>query len=322
MVRSRVMLSSLIPDDTVIIIGGVLLIILLLMWLFVRKRREKELKTERLNAQKESSGIKTCEPNKDKLTISEKHRYRVGKLHNVGKREKQQDAFAVSDVEDQDLCETKGVMAIVADGMGGLTDGDKISSMVTLSLFRHFHEREHSANLGNTLLEMLGEANSEVNSFLGDRLKMCGSTLVAGIVKGNLFHWISVGDSHIYLYRNGNLLQLNKEHVYAVELDVKAANGEISREEALRDKQRGALTSYLGMGRLEQVDRSLKPLELQHGDRLLLMTDGVFGTLNDEQIVMAMRRPVEDSAKWMEEEIQKADKPNQDNYTAVILEYC
>ncbi len=246
--------------------------------------------------------------------------YAVGRLHNVGKRSGQQDSFAVSDVNDLELCNDKGVIAIVADGMGGLSDGDKISSMVTLSLFKNFHETNIRDMEADALLDMVSRANAEVNKYLGSDIGKCGSTLVAAIIRDKKCHWISVGDSHIYLYRKNTLLQLNREHVYREDLDVKLVNGEITRERAKNASNKGALTSYIGMGKLEKIDRSITPLTLTPGDRLLFMTDGVFGTLSDEQIIEAMAFPIEDSVQILDETIQAINKKNQDNYTAVILE--
>lgn len=244
----------------------------------------------------------------------------VGKLHNVGKRASQQDSFAVSDEKDENLCRKKGIIAIVADGMGGLSDGDKISSMVTLSLLKHFYEKPLADFPGNTLLEMLKNANKEVNVFLKNKTERCGSTLVTGIIREKKLYWLSVGDSHIYLYRSGNLIQLNREHTYKEELDLKIVNGELDIEEAMKNPQKTALTSYIGMGHLEKIDKNSNPVELQKGDRLIFATDGVFGTMKENQIASVMQYPMEESIRRMNDWIMAVGKNNQDNYTAVVIE--
>ena len=257
---------------------------------------------------------------KEEIEADNNAQFIVGKLHNVGKRSSQQDSFAVSDERDMKLCEEKGLIAIVADGMGGLSDGDKISSMVTLSLFKHFYEKPLADFPGDTLLDMLKNANKEVNNFLKNKTERCGSTLVTGIIKDKKLYWLSVGDSHIYLYRGGNLMQLNREHTYKEELDLKVVNGEISMEEAIKNPQRTALTSYIGMGQLEKIDKNSAPVELKKGDRLIFATDGVFGTMKETQIASVMQYPVEESIRRMNDWIQAVGKNNQDNYTAVIIE--
>ncbi len=284
----------------IIIIACSLIVIILLI-----TGNNKKSKSKKANTTLEIDTKKISKP------------YDVGKLHNIGNRNSQQDSFAVSDISDEYLLKQNGIMAIVADGMGGLADGDKISSMVTLSLFKYFHENT-IANPSEALMNMLKIANDEVNSFLGNNITKCGSTLVAGIIKDKTCHWISVGDSRIYLYRKGSLMQLNREHTYKDELDAKAANGEISREAALNNPQRNALTSYIGMGRLEKIDSN--SLTLLSGDRILFMTDGVFGTVNDDKICDAMNLPLDQSVDSLESIIKSYNKTNQDNYTALILE--
>lgn len=245
---------------------------------------------------------------------------RVATVHNIGRRSGQQDSLAVSDVNDMSLMQSKGAIAIVADGMGGLQDGDKVSSMLALSMLKGFHENPPAQNPADLLLEMTRNANNEVNEFLGDKITQCGSTLVTAIINSNGLYWLTIGDSHIYLYRRGKLLQLNREHVHRETLDALVVNGDITPAQAMADPQKGALTSYVGMGRIEKVDRNLEPLSLVKGDRVLLMSDGVFGTLSDAQIIEAMAYPVEESAAIMNQTIQMIGKVNQDNYTALIVE--
>ena len=291
----------------------VVLVAILGVLIVTRKNKEKKKQGSRteqimnVNVQEEISADNNAQ-------------FVIGKLHNVGKRSTQQDSFAVSDENDENLCREKGLIAIVADGMGGLSDGDKISSMVTLSLLKHFYEKPLADFPGDTLLDMLKNANREVNAFLKNKTERCGSTLVTGIIKNKKLYYLSVGDSHIYLYRGGNLLQLNREHTYREELDLKVVNEEISMKEAIVNPQRTALTSYIGMGQLEKIDKNSSPVELQKGDRLIFATDGVFGTMKENQIASVMQYPVEESIRRMNEWIQAVGKSNQDNYTAVVIE--
>ena len=250
----------------------------------------------------------------------EQGKYKIGKLHEIGNREGQQDAFAVSDISQTEEIRRNGLIAIVSDGMGGLQDGDKISSMVVLSLFQDFHNQKAGTEVSQLLLSMLANANETVNQFLGNEIGSCGSTLVAGIIKEDKLYWISVGDSHIYLYRGGKLLLLNREHIYLNELELQVVNGEIPYTEAVEHRERTALNSFIGMGRLMAVDRNRTGISLGKGDRILFMSDGVFGTLTETQIAQAMQLSVEDSVEQMHRAIVEAGKKNQDNYTAVIVE--
>lgn len=245
---------------------------------------------------------------------------RIGNMHHIGARETQQDSFVISDVSNSDLCGRKGVLGVVADGMGGMADGGAISAIVTRTMLQYFNEAGTSGQPELDLLNMLYASNDNVNRFLTGRGKG-GSTVVAVIIIHGQLYWIAVGDSRICLIRNGAIIQINREHVYAVDLDERAATGEISWEDAANDPQREALTNYLGMGKLEKTDRNIRPMQLLPGDRVLLMSDGVFGVLSENEILEAMPFEPFQSAMALQEKVLAKQRPNQDNLTAVIIEY-
>jgi serine/threonine protein phosphatase PrpC len=244
----------------------------------------------------------------------------VGNAHHIGGRDSQQDCFGISDASDAALHSPKGVFAMVADGMGGLSDGSEISALAVRTMLQYFTEFDACGKPELDLLNMLYAANDNVNRYLVGRAKG-GSTAVAVIIAGGSLYWISVGDSRIYLVRGGAIMQITREHVYAVDLDERAATGEITWEQAANDPQRAALTNYLGMGKLEKVDRNIRPLRLQRGDRVLLMSDGVFGTVSDDEILAAMSAPPAQAAEALRDAVLGKQTPHQDNLTAVILEY-
>ena len=244
----------------------------------------------------------------------------IGNAHHIGSRDSQQDSFCISDIFNADLFSKKGVLGVVADGMGGMADGAEISSIVTRTMLQYFNEIEFSPKTELDLLNMLYAANDNVNKFLDGRDKG-GSTVVAVIIRdGNLF-WVAMGDSRIYLIRNGAAIQINREHTYAVELDEKAATGDVSWEAAQGDARRGALTSYLGMGEPEKVDRNIRPVKLLGGDRIVLMSDGVFGVLTDDEIMETMELLPHDSAARLQDMVLSRSVQHQDNFTVLVFEY-
>ena len=94
----------------------------------------------------------------------------------------------------------------------------------------------------------------------------------------------------------------------------------LSYEEIMADRQKGALTSYIGVPYLEDVDYNIEPISLEVGDKVLLMSDGIFGTL----IEYEMRQICENSkviAKRLEKNVLLKEKATQDNMTVVVLEY-
>ena len=240
----------------------------------------------------------------------------IGRLHNIGRRSSQQDSLG-----SVNLSGGSGVFAVVADGMGGLSGGDQVSQGIVMSMLRQAGALR-PGQMDGELSSMVRTANEEINRKLGPGgIYRSGSTVVAVLLRGNALHWISVGDSRIYLYRGGGMIQLNREHNYAVELIQLVTNGEVTAAEAASDPQRHGLTSFIGMGRLKYVDASLRPIALQSGDRILLMTDGVFNNLPESAMADTLGRnpDVQQAAKILEEQVLALQDPAQDNFTAIIL---
>ena len=240
----------------------------------------------------------------------------VGKLHEQGARKYQQDSFSVSSEEQYSQ---RGLLAIVADGMGGLSNGDKVSQTAVTTMMNGFYQAQGDPDL--ILLALLEQANQAVNRLLGpeDQGKS-GSTLVAGLLKDGRFHYLSVGDSRVSLYRDGVLQQLNREHVYSNELAVQVVNREISYQEAVTDLSAKGLTSYLGMGTLKYVDLPAQPVTVRPGDKFILMCDGVYNALTDEELTGMLSADAPQAAEAIRTAIRDKNYSTQDNYTAVILE--
>jgi len=244
----------------------------------------------------------------------------IGNLHHIGARESQQDSFCISDISNAELCAQKGILGVVADGMGGMADGAEASAIVSRTMLQYFNETAPSGYPELDLLVMLNAANNNVNNFMSGRDKG-GSTVVAVIIHEEKLYWAAAGDSRIYLVRSGAIIQLNREHVYSIELDERAATGEISWEAAAGDPKREALTSYLGMSVIEKIDRSCRSMQILIDDRILLMSDGVFGVLTDEEILSAMQYPPQESAIMLQEMVLAKQNPIQDNLTAIIFDF-
>ncbi len=238
-------------------------------------------------------------------------------FQGLGARNDQQDSFGVSNVNNY---ASQGVMAVVADGMGGLANGKAVSAALVNTFQGSFNESAAMARPQDVLLNLALRSNNQVNQML-QNADRSGSTLVSALVRGGMLHFLTVGDSRIYLYRNGALLQLNREHIYQEELAVKAVNYQVPVSQVTSDRQAHSLTSYFGIGVLPHVDRNDEGVKLVPGDRIFLCTDGVFGTLSREQMEQALRLDLTEAAASMKEMIAAAGKPHQDNNTGLILEF-
>lgn len=310
--------SAGISKDGLITGAGIVaeaLLISALVMLRIRRKGKEQKQRDIPFAQEESSDM-TSDREPGNGCPMPKEEIQIGKIHHIGKRSVQQDSLGVADIPE-------GVFAVVTDGMGGLTDGDKVSQTIVMTMLQEISDRKAQDAAGR-LFSMVSHANDTVNRMLGTQSRyVSGSTVVAVLAGQGWFEWISVGDSRICLYRGGRLIQLNREHNYESELLWQAVNGEISFAEARENPKSRSLTSFIGMGKLKYIDGSIRPVEAVKGDCLLLMSDGVFNTLSDEEICAILQSCPEplQAAEEMEKRILAYNRPKQDNFTTVILKF-
>lgn len=240
----------------------------------------------------------------------------VGTLHKPGRRQYQQDSLGHSIVLDG-----TGILAVLADGMGGLQDGDKVSQQIVLrSMELGAKLKTNEAN--GALYRILNQVNEDVNRMLTPSgLYKCGSTVVAVLVQDKRFQWISVGDSRIYLYREGYVNRLNRDHDLFQEWMPEILEGKRLSEDCLADPNGRKLTSFIGMGKLKYVDGSIHATQILPGDRIILMSDGVYGEVPEEQMAAIFKEnpDVNKAAAALDRRIRANQNPHQDNYSALIL---
>lgn len=242
----------------------------------------------------------------------------LGKIHDIGRRDYQQDSFGQTAV----LRDT-GILAVLADGMGGLSGGERVSQKIVMEALT-FGSTLQANQVPTALPGMVAGINRAVNQMLGPKgLYTSGSTVVSALITGNALRWISVGDSRVYLYRDGQLSQLSRDHDLLQDWMPDILEGKRSMAEALRDPDGRKLTSFIGMGELRHVDYNRTPVALLPGDRVLLMSDGVYGTVSDAEMAAILRDcgSVQLAASHIGQRIMGAALPYQDNYTLIVLGY-
>lgn len=243
--------------------------------------------------------------------------YRVGYAQTIGKRPNQEDSYGASTSEAQ--IREKGLLAVVADGIGGMEDGQVASSAVIRAMFNGHAEQSSEISASARLLRLVASAQNSVLEINRNAASRCGSTIVCVLAKGDELSFLSIGDSRIYLLRSGALLQLNREHKFGSGHDENVALGYTG--ESVDARRRAAITSYIGRENMSQIDRNTQPLRLIHGDRILLMTDGVFGTLSEDELIQCMRCTVQEAAERIIAAVEEKNMTHQDNATVVIVEY-
>ena len=233
----------------------------------------------------------------------------------VGSREHQEDAFGVSDVNDLNLCRQRGILAVVADGVGGLDDGQVASRQVVQCMAESFYHGTASMPGAIRLLTYAMNAHENVVQIRQSRGVRCGSTLVAALIEERNLYFISIGDSRIMLYRGGGLITLNREHKAGVSMEERRARGEVN----LAERKPGVLTSYMGKEDLREIDRNTVPIHLLSGDQILLMSDGVYNALTEDEIIARLTTDARISAQGICDAISEKQISGQDNATVVVI---
>lgn len=246
-------------------------------------------------------------------------KFTTGFAQHIGTRHQQQDTYGMLDHASRAFRQHAGLLVAVADGMGGMAHGEKASRTAIDALLAAYRTKTSAEPIPNALHRSLEEANRAVYKTaagLGAPLEM-GTTLIAGVLKDDRFHWVSTGDSGIFLIRDRQITQLNRMHTYAEELDELAEKGIIPKEVAEQHPEREALTAFAGMEHLKLVDANSIPVH--HGDLILLASDGLFKSVPSQQIVAMAEGEPKLVAERMVRETIAAQVPFQDNVTVVAV---
>jgi serine/threonine protein phosphatase PrpC len=244
----------------------------------------------------------------------------IGNAQWVGERDRQEDYLAAKAFADLQL-------AVLADGMGGHADGDQASQLVVQG-FLEFVQQQHRRYLAeDALADLLLDAAFSANGRLAQMRASdmgtgnMGATLVAlAICRGQAW-WLSVGDSLLYLWRDGSLQRLNSDQNYYQELRQRVFLGELSSAEAIAHPERASLSSALMGEVLRSVELSRIGLPLQPGDSLLLASDGL-ASLPSERWAALFKATGEPQALAddLVEAVKAQAQPGQDNVSVLLLQ--
>ncbi len=228
--------------------------------------------------------------------------------------------------EDGYLIWQEGTLSLfaVADGMGGHAAGEVASTLaletVKQSLIEQrltLHEKvEEGCTIESFLAEILIAANSKILLAGGNGTECVGmGTTLTLLLTVSAQAWIGhIGDSRAYLLRKGRFEMLTEDHTLVSQL---ARSGQISEEEKKNHPQRHILTQALGTEHAPSFE--IKKVLLQAGDFLLLCTDGLYGMLDDEELLREIQAsdPPEDILERLVELAN--ERGGIDNITAIIV---
>lgn len=201
-----------------------------------------------------------------------------------GRRENQEDYYAFADATAPEEDPLSRLLLVIGDGLGAHSGGNVASYLAVGSFIKSYHENDLAPAWR---LRVALEAANETLGIMLNRLppiaNSMGTTLLALLVTPTTLQWISVGDSPMFLYREGKVRRVNADHSLAPLLEDRVRSGELTAEEAAHHPDRHTLQSAVLGYPLTLVDSVMDPLPLQKGDIIVGASDGIL-TLSDKQL--------------------------------------
>ena len=256
-------------------------------------------------------------------------------ITHVGRvRKNNEDAYLVSALDGDEplvnglgpmpgICRA-GILAAVADGLGGAASGEIASreglAALAVNLFGHWGrfrgEQGTEAGLVKALQLAVEAASNAVLRYAdAERASRgMGSTLTAAVLWKGHAYIAQVGDSRAYLFRGRDLVQITEDQTLVQQM---ISNGSLTPEQAKVHPQRSMITQALGCSL--NIRAALSRVTLRRGDRLLLCTDGFHGELADPRLssYLAQGRPASGTLEAMAEEALA--RGGRDNLTGLLL---
>ena len=234
-------------------------------------------------------------------------------INNVSKKLEYKNVSFVSEHDEPDL-------AAVFDGMGGESKGEYasfISAKIAKGLYTAVRDSEN-VSMEELVNSYVQSANNEIRNFLEqNRCRTGGSTVVAAVIKNQMIFPFSLGDSRIYLLRDGVLSQVSKDQTLAMK---KYEANIYTLEEAEKSLDSHKLTSFLGVDYYRQglTPQLYEPVEMQPTDKLLLCSDGLY----DELSLIEIQNIINNNPENPTLELVRAalNSGGNDNVTCVLIE--
>ena len=226
--------------------------------------------------------------------------------------------------EDAAQCDPRMGLYVVCDGIGGQPSGEAASQILAHAYPYQLRQRlRQSATLNaDALRSALVGAVVDLSVPLYEQsrsiasLKGMGATIVAALIERGTAYIVHAGDSRAYLYRQGQLKPITRDHVRSLRRfkDESALN-----DQAIEMRERRLLMQFVGMPQPPQPEVATLPLE--PGDRLLLCTDGVTDPVDEASLsqLLGMFKDPARAARALVDEANEQGGP--DNITLTILDY-
>ena len=218
---------------------------------------------------------------------------------------------------------SSGLFAL-ADGMGGHPEGE-VASQLALQTLSALFQRDAKPTLADPirfLQDAVLAGHQQLLRYATDKalLDTPRTTIVACVIQGGAAYWAHCGDSRLYLLRTGALVQRTRDHSYA---ELHGALIQAGQPVPAGDPRynRNVLFTCLGSPGKPVIDTA-GPVPLQAGDRLMLCSDGLWGTVEDPVIVEHLSaKPIADAVPELAEVALRNGGPRCDNVTLLAVEW-
>jgi len=240
-------------------------------------------------------------------------RFSVYQVSRKGGREKNEDRMGYCYTRDS------GLFAL-ADGMGGHPEGE-VAAQLALQTLAALFQRDAKPTLADPLRflhDAIIAGHHQLLRYATEKslIDTPRTTIVACVLQGNAAYWAHCGDSRLYLVRGDKMVARTRDHSYSELQDTLAQVVPIGER-----FNRNVLFTCLGSPGKPVVD-TVGPLVMQRGDRLLLCSDGLWGSVADASITaMVAQRPLPDAVPELVEQALRNGGPKCDNVTILAVEF-
>jgi serine/threonine protein phosphatase PrpC len=239
--------------------------------------------------------------------------FSVYQVSRKGGREKNEDRMGYCYTRDS------GLFAL-ADGMGGHPEGE-VASQLALQTLAALFQRDAKPTLADPLRflhDAIIAGHHQLLRYATEKalIDTPRTTVVACVLQGNAAYWAHCGDSRLYLVRDGKLIARTRDHSYS-ELQETLAHVVPMGEKF----NRNVLFTCLGSPGKPVVDTA-GPLLLHAGDRVLLCSDGLWGSVSDAEVTEQLsQRPISDAVPELVERALRHAGAKSDNVTVIAAEW-
>ncbi len=226
----------------------------------------------------------------------------IASFSEAGIKPQNEDSVGYFQPTESYALKAKGVALCVADGVSTAEAGKEASETAVNHFMDEYYRTPDSWSVGRSGEKILSTLNLNLyrksNEFSSNKGFLC--TFSAMVVKGSTGHFFHVGDSRIYLLREGDLKQLTKDHTAKI------------------SENHSVLARAMGMDNRLHIDYGR--VNLEQGDRLMLSSDGVHDFINDADLseLLSLDQPLKQIAQTIRE--RSLENASDDNLSAVVAQ--